>query len=64
MGAPMGPATVVVALLIGLCLIVGGLVLSSARARRRRGDLCPACGKSNRPSAKYCAHCGHPLRNA
>lgn len=59
----MGPATVVVTLIIGLCLITGGLALRSSRRTRRRAGVCVSCGQRNPSNAKFCARCGQPLEN-
>jgi hypothetical protein len=58
----MGPATFVVTLIVGICLVVGALVLASTRQRRRRRvNTCPSCGRRNPSNAQYCAGCGHTL---
>ena len=59
----MGPATFVVTMIIGVCLVVGALVLGSSRCRRAAAetDTCPSCDKRNPSRAKFCAQCGHEL---
>jgi hypothetical protein len=57
----MGPATFVVTLIVGVCLVVGALVLGTSRCRRARKGACPACGQRNASNARYCAQCGHKL---
>lgn len=58
-----GPAIYAILLVIGLLLVLGALVLSSARRPRAPGPVCPAhdCGHENVPHARYCARCGREL---
>ena len=58
----MGPATFVVTLIIGLCLVVGALALGSARRSRKSTARCESCGRKNPPKASFCAGCGHELQ--
>ncbi len=55
----MGPATLVIFLLIGAMLIAGVLIVLAGRGREE--VRCAACGRVNRRRAHYCAACAKPL---
>ena len=55
----MGPATLVIFLLIGVLLIAGVLIVLAGS--RRKKVRCAACGRVNRRRARYCAACAKPL---
>ncbi|MEP0846315.1 MAG: zinc ribbon domain-containing protein [Phycisphaerae bacterium] len=58
-----GVTTVVVALLVGLLLIFGAVVIGwNASSRAAASQACPRCGQLNVEAARFCANCGTPLR--
>lgn len=60
-----GPATFVVLLIVGLLILLGALLLGRSRGdpeEPHTGDGCPKCGHRNPTNARYCARCGHELR--
>lgn len=60
----MGPATIVVTLIVGVFLVLGALVFSLGRQQRRtHARVCSSCGERNPSSARFCARCGHALND-
>lgn len=55
----MTPATALVAFLVGVLLLIGGILIGGAGAGR--GRTCRACGQANPAKARYCGTCGKPL---
>lgn len=59
----LGPMTLIVAVVLGVCLVAGILIL----ARAHRADSaaepkrCPRCQYANPRRAQYCAGCGQKL---
>ncbi len=59
----MGPATIVVLLIVGVLFLLAVLIINAGKGGRRPGPTC-ASGHTNRPGARYCAHCGNKLSDA
>jgi len=59
----MGPATVVVFLIVGVLFLLGVLIINAGKGGRRPGPTC-ASGHTNPPGARYCARCGKKLTEA
>jgi hypothetical protein len=59
----MGPATLVVLLLVGMLVVAGVLIANAGAKKRRVRRRCPVadCGHLNDPGARFCAHCGKEL---
>lgn len=57
-----GVTTVVVALLVGLLLIVGAVVIGWSASSGAASQACPKCGQMNVEAARFCGRCGTPLR--
>ncbi len=58
-----GPATFTVLLLVGICVVVGALILGGGKCcgSGKPGATCPRCRHRNVSQARYCAKCGTTL---
>lgn len=62
----VGPMTIIVAAVLGVCLIAGLVFIFRAMSARTSAGrkVCRRCRNVNPARAKFCAHCGENLNSS